>query len=97
MFSILPPMCSKTNSKFYLPKLLYGSFLESQDIRIKFMLPRTKTAMGGGGRFPLVFSEGAQSIQSIAQSQGTPTLQDKCTTTFLHEEIRPPLLNWDDF
>lgn len=29
--------------------------------------------VGEGVFFPLVFSEGAQSMQSIAQPQGTPT------------------------
>lgn len=51
MFCILSPMkrllmCSKTNSNFTSLCLLYGSFLGNQDVRIKFILPRTKTAMG---------------------------------------------------
>lgn len=46
--------------------------------------------------FPLFFSEEAQFIQSIAQPQGLPHLQDKSTTAFSPGKIWPPPPNWNN-
>ena len=104
MFCVLSPyekaavqMWFKTNSKFQnftTLSLLHSYFLESGKFKIKVTLPRKKkkkATLAWSVGSPPVFSEGP-----LLSLRGSHAGWTKNTIAFLHEEIWPPSLTWDN-